>query len=168
MPICKHCGLTLANWHQFRIHILTSCAVLHSAHQGARPALQSAAGPPSEPALQSAAGLEVVGPDGNANTAPVLQSSVLAMLQRKQPAAKAPDPSGSHGATAACKGAGGEISASDSGLPNGKGTPATQGPDGTAQPRETSRGRRRSRPSDLDAVQGMLQAPAPTPLAQST
>ena len=70
MPICKHCGLTLANWHQFRIHIPTSCAVLHSTHQGERPAFQSAAGPPSEPALQSAAGLEIVGSDGSDNPAP--------------------------------------------------------------------------------------------------
>ena len=31
MPICKHCGCTLTTWHQFRVHVLSSCVVLHSA-----------------------------------------------------------------------------------------------------------------------------------------
>ena len=57
MPICKHCGCTLTTWHQFRVHILSSCVVLHSA-QTERSALQSAARPPSEElARQSAAEL---------------------------------------------------------------------------------------------------------------
>ena len=30
MPICRHCRVKLTNWHAFRVHILTSCPVLHS------------------------------------------------------------------------------------------------------------------------------------------
>ena len=56
MPICKHCGCTLTTWHQFRVHVLSSCVVLHSAKTD-RSALQSAAGPSShELARQSRCG----------------------------------------------------------------------------------------------------------------
>ena len=60
MPICKHCKAKLTNWHNFRVHILTSCPVLHAregSSQGGS-AKQHAAGLNSElgSALQLAAG----------------------------------------------------------------------------------------------------------------
>ena len=79
MPICKHCGCTLTTWHQFRVHVLSSCVVLHSAKTD-KPALQSAAGPSSqELARQSAAGL-LSESDHTQAQAPFEQPSVQRLL----------------------------------------------------------------------------------------
>ena len=45
MPICRHCRVKLTNWHAFRVHILTSCPVLHSGTASVflEPARQSSA-----------------------------------------------------------------------------------------------------------------------------
>ena len=63
MPICRHCNAKLSNWHNFRVHVLTSCPVLHATRASAETigsAEQLAAGPTEEPnlrsAMQSAAG----------------------------------------------------------------------------------------------------------------
>ena len=87
MPICKHCKVKLASWHNFRVHILTSCPVLHA--QRAQPELvgsaeQSAAGPAEEPSLRSALQY-AAGPDAPGSTeAPVAErSEVLALLPQQ-------------------------------------------------------------------------------------
>ena len=38
MPVCKHCGLRLSGWQEFRSHILNACPVLLSPDIGADPA----------------------------------------------------------------------------------------------------------------------------------
>ena len=57
MPICRHCNAKLSNWHNFRVHVLTSCPVLHATRASAETvgsAEQLAAGPTEEPSLRSA------------------------------------------------------------------------------------------------------------------
>ena len=87
MPICKHCKVKLTSWHNFRVHILTSCPVLHA--QGATAvsvgsAEQSAAGPTEEPSLRSALQY-AAGPDAaDITDAPVAErSEVLALLPQQ-------------------------------------------------------------------------------------
>ena len=90
MPICKHCKAKLTSWHNFRVHILTSCPVLHA--PGAQPisvgsAEQSAAGPAEEPnlrsALQFAAGPEAPEALDSAATPVAERSEVLALLPQQ-------------------------------------------------------------------------------------
>ena len=82
MPICKHCKTKLSNWHNFRVHIITSCPVLH-AHEGSSQggsAEQHAAGPSTAPgsALQPAAGSRA---DYEAtDTAPVVERPAVVQL----------------------------------------------------------------------------------------
>ena len=90
MPICKHCKAKLTSWHNFRVHILTSCPVLHAL--GAQSisvgsAEQSAAGPTEEPnlrsALQFAAGPEAPEALDSAATPVAERSEVLALLPQQ-------------------------------------------------------------------------------------
>ena len=57
MPICRHCNATLNSWHNVRVHVLTSCPVLHATRASTvtvGSAEQLAAGPAGEPSLKSA------------------------------------------------------------------------------------------------------------------
>ena len=86
MPVCRHCKARLTNWHAFRVHILTSCPILHTSvasSSSLEPAWQYAAGPSLTADLGSALQLAArsVDPSKVATPLPVAERpSVLAIL----------------------------------------------------------------------------------------